>query len=75
MSDLVHKYKKAIAEEASQFTQKQRKNLDYRDGFEMGAEYILRELAPQLLRDYAQKIQDNVNPDRTIEEFLREESK
>lgn len=72
MKTLYAKYEKAIQERAESDIHQGLSNMPhpYKHAFHQGAKFILEELSPQMLLEYAEMIRKNINPDLLVEEFL-----
>lgn len=76
MKTLYTKYHKAITEKVERdISQGLVSTVNpYRTGFKEGARFILEELSPQMLLDYAEMIRKKTDPDLLVEEFIKKES-
>lgn len=76
MKTLYAKYEKAIQERAESDIHQGLSNMPhpYKHAFHQGAKFILEELSPQMLLDYAEMIRKKTDPDLLVEEFIKKES-
>ncbi len=76
MKTLYTKYQKAIQERVEKNVAQGATtfNNPYQSAFHQGAKFILEELSPQMLLDYAEMIRKKTDPDLLVEEFIKKES-
>jgi len=79
MSSLYLKYQKVLRKEAKKRAAGMNlgtQNLEdlYIEAFEKSGKYLLDELVPQLLMEYAESMRKKIDPEMLVEEFYKRQS-